>query len=237
MASRLVAQQSRNVTGADLVKGGGVPRSRDRWNREMEEVAKQPLIVVLPQQLAASHLKQCQRHLQESLNDALQLLYAAQYAHMALHTMLMEIRYGDTGVQVIKSRKNQPPRMLEEGVKLRGFRELINEIHIPDQQRADIALLTSVRDSLQHPCPGPMGYEVERLIFGVEAAVKIQRTMWDHPFVTTHSDDEARQESIVAGTAIIEICLQLLRNPPQKKRRDSCPEQEGRLPFFDARRS
>lgn len=107
--------------------------------------------------------------------------------------------------------------MLEEGVQVRGFTELINEIRIPDQQRADIALLTGVRDSLQHPRPGPMGYEIDRLISGIEAAVQIQRTMWDHPFVTSHQDDLARQESLLAATAILEICSQLLNIVPGER--------------------
>jgi hypothetical protein len=184
----------------------------------MEERAKQPLLVVLPQQLAASNLKQCQRHLQESSTDALQLLYAAQSAHMALHAMLMEVRYGDIGIEVSKpAGKNKPPEILKEGVRVRDFRDLITEIDLEDEKRSAIAVLTDVRDRLQHPIPGPMGYEIERLISGIEAAVEVQREMWDHPFVTAHSDDAARQEASVAGTAILEICLQLFHALPHKR--------------------
>jgi hypothetical protein len=61
--------------------------------RNMDSSQGEPMFVILPQQLAASHLRQCERHLNESKEHRIGLLYAAQFAHMALHTILITVGY------------------------------------------------------------------------------------------------------------------------------------------------
>ncbi len=175
----------------------------------MAEGRSRPMFVVLPQQLAASHLRQCQRHLMKGAEDHFELLYAAQAAHMALHTMLILVRYGETGIKVARpERKNRPPEMLKEGAQTRGFRDLMKEIGLHDDEGAAIELLTDIRDHLQHPGPGPMGYEVESLISGIEAAVRVGTKMWEHSYLQANSDDLAREEASVASAAVLQFCLE-----------------------------
>jgi hypothetical protein len=60
------------------------------------------MLVVSPQRLAASHLRQCERHLKTIGGDRIGFLYAAEAAHLALHTMLVAVKYGDIGLGIMR---------------------------------------------------------------------------------------------------------------------------------------
>jgi hypothetical protein len=83
---------------------------------------------------------------------------------------------------------------------------LFQDIHVDEDERQAIVLLTDIRDRLQHPIPGPAGYKIRDLISGIEAAVRVGMGMWNHPCFAANSDGPARDRALAASHAILVHC-------------------------------
>jgi hypothetical protein len=83
---------------------------------------------------------------------------------------------------------------------------LLQGIHVDEDERRAIMLLTDVRDRLQHPIPGSMGYIVRDLISGIAAAVRVTMRLWDPSCLAVSSDGPARDEALAASHAILVHC-------------------------------
>ena len=165
------------------------------------------MFVILPEKLAASHLRECERHLNECEESHIGLLYAAQFAYMALNTIVVTARYSEIGTQVMRSEGKQTyPGGPKEGGTIKDFRSLIEGIEISEDEREALMLLSDIRDRLQHPIPGPMGYVIAALLRVIEVAVKVGMEMWNHPNMKLNADSPARVEAFAASDAILALC-------------------------------
>ena len=173
------------------------------------------MLVVLPQTLAASHLRQCERYLNTIGGDRIGFLYAAEAAHLALHTILVALRYGDIGLAImLYEGKEAYPGGPKEGGQIKSFKLLFQDVHVDEVERQAIMLLTDIRDRLQHPIPGPMGYIIGDLISGIEAAVRAGMGIWNDPRFSANSDGPARDEALAASHAILVHCLMMRSQRP-----------------------
>jgi hypothetical protein len=102
--------------------------------------------------------------------------------------MLVAVRYREIGLGIMRrDGKETHPGGPKEGAETKNFRSLFQDIHVEKEERDAIMLLTDIRDRLQHPIPGPMGYIVRDLISGIAAAVKVTTELWNLPCFPANS--------------------------------------------------
>jgi hypothetical protein len=162
------------------------------------------MFVVLPQDLAASQLRQCERHLEEVREDPSSLLYAAQFAHMAFHVIMIAHKYSGTGLKIFRDEEKTP--YLKEGIPIKSFRQLLRGIEMGKDKKEAILRLTDIRDRLQHPIPGPMGYVIPDLISAVQATIEVAMTIWRDLCARLHFDRPLCDETLVTSLRILDLC-------------------------------
>jgi hypothetical protein len=142
-------------------------------------------------------------------------LYAAEAAHLALHTMLVAVRYRDIALGIMRCEgKETYPGGPKEGGEIKSFRRLFQDIHVDKEERQAIMLLSDIRDRLQHPIPGPMGYIIRDLISGITAAVRVTMRLWALTCLAANSDGPARDEALAASHAILVHCSTMTSQLP-----------------------
>lgn len=163
------------------------------------------MLVILPYEQATAHLRGCENYMRLATDDRTNLLYAALFAHMALHAILVVFRFEEDGMMIMSKEEKTP--LLKEGVRTKSFEALLKGVQIGDDEKKGVLLVNGIRDRLQHPIPGPSGYIIDDLVLGIRAAVKVGWDILERSRTKRNAGVLAHDEALALSDAILAQCL------------------------------
>ena len=183
------------------------------------------MFVVTPQKLVIMHLKQCLVHLESAPDEVTQLLYAASIAHLTFHTVLMMARYSQSDLAILEKRTRKKvearPNDVHEGIRVDTFSNIFEGFLIdenPDlqiqktnieNQRQVIEFLKGIRDRVEHPMPGLMGYTPLQIIDAIDTIVSLSIDLLGSSLVLGITKDDSYEKGKKVADRIHNSCARV----------------------------